>query len=213
MRTLRPATRRHARRGDSALADRFAVSAMAAIGITHPFRPRTVAPGVPRTVTSSPPDVGDLYRRYGATVLRRVRHFYRDPEEAEEVLHEVFERVLVHIGTFAGNSSPVTWLYQIATRHCINRLRDTRRRRELLDENGDVLDWGSPVSSASQEAGALFRDLWRKLDAELVEIGVYYHLDGMTHDEIARVMGVSRRTVGNRLVELERAARAIGGTP
>jgi RNA polymerase sigma-70 factor (ECF subfamily) len=162
-------------------------------------------------VNGPTPDVGDLYRRHGAAVLRRVRHFFRDPAESEEVLHEVFERVMDRIGTFAGQSSPVTWLYQVTTRHCINRLRDGNRRRELLDQHGDALGWGAPTSRANQEADALFRDLWKKLDAELVEIGVYYHLDGMTHEEIARVTGVSRRTIGNRLVELESAARALGG--
>ena len=41
----------------------------------------------------------------------------------------------------------------------------------------------------------------------LREIAVYYYLDQMSHEEIARLLGVSRRTVGNRLVEFHAAAK------
>jgi DNA-binding transcriptional regulator LsrR (DeoR family) len=42
-----------------------------------------------------------------------------------------------------------------------------------------------------------------RVSAELQEIAVYYHADGMTCHEIAAMMGVSRRTIGNRLVEFQ----------
>lgn len=149
----------------------------------------------------------ELYRRYAPVVLRRVRRFFRDPHEAEEVLHEVFLRVADKLDSFQGQSSPSTWLYQVATRHCINRLRDHSRRRDLLDQHGLALGWGNPVSAAGQEHHAALSALWRTANPDLMEIGIYYHLDGMTHDEIARVVGCSRRTVGNRLAELQALAR------
>ncbi|HMV65676.1 MAG TPA: sigma-70 family RNA polymerase sigma factor [Myxococcota bacterium] len=159
---------------------------------------------------STPPHharLDQLYRQHGNAVLRRIRRFFRDPEEAREVLQEVFLRVADKLDTFLGESSPSTWLYQVATRHCINRLRDESRRRELLDQHGLWLGWGAPVTSANQEHTAVLSALWRTANADLIEIGVYYHLDGMTHDEIARVVGCSRRTVGNRLMELQALAR------
>ena len=42
-------------------------------------------------------------------------------------------------------------------------------------------------------------------------IGVYYFVDGMTHAEIAEVVGVSRRTVGNRVDEIRRRALVAAG--
>lgn len=158
----------------------------------------------------SPPEIDALYRRHGGVVLRRIRRFYRDPVESEDVLQEVFVRVMDKIGTFRGDSSMTTWLYQLTTRHCLNRLRNEGRRRELLLLEGGV-DWSLPTREASQEREVLFRSLWKVLDEDLVEIGIYYHLDGMTHDEISRIIGVSRRTVGNRLAELETRAKAAGG--
>lgn len=152
-------------------------------------------------------DVDSLYRRYGAMVLRRVRRFFHDEEEAVEVMQEVFLRVITTTSTFRGDAAPATWLYQITTRHCLNRLRDTSRRRELMEDRGEI-SWAPTVTKPTQEHVAFVQGLWRLLDGELAEIAVYYHLDGMSHEEIAGILGVSRRTVGNRLVELEARARA-----
>ena len=44
--------------------------------------------------------------------------------------------------------------------------------------------------------------------AELREIAIYYYVDEMSHDEIAALVGVSRRTVGNRLEEFRAAVGA-----
>lgn len=154
------------------------------------------------------PDIEELYQKYGGVVRRRIRRFY-SAEQVDDVLQEVFVRVIDKIDTFRGDSSPVTWLYQLTTRYCLNRLRNEGRRQELREERGDELFWSQPISDARQERRALLGELWRKLDEDIVMIGIYYHLDGMTHAEIARVVGVSRRTVGNRLNQLEDAARAL----
>ncbi|MEL6347153.1 MAG: sigma-70 family RNA polymerase sigma factor [Myxococcota bacterium] len=162
--------------------------------------------------SSGTPNIEELYQKYGNVVRRRIRRFY-SAEQVDDVLQEVFVRVIDKIDTFRGDSSPVTWLYQLTTRYCLNRLRNEGRRRELREERSGELFWSQPISDAGQESQALLEELWRKLDEDIVMIGIYYHLDGMTHAEIARVVGVSRRTIGNRLTQLEDAARALSQAP
>ena len=152
-------------------------------------------------------DIAAMYTQYGALVRRRIRRFFSD-EEADDVLQEVFTRVITSQGTFRGDSSPATWLYQVTTRHCLNRLRDRTRRDELWVERGAVY-WSQPAASADQEARARLAQVWRHMDDETVAIGVYYHLDGLTHERIAELMGCSRRTVGNRLAELADRTRGV----
>lgn len=166
-------------------------------------------------MTASPDalDLSAVYRRYAPMVLRRVRRFYQGPE-AEEVLSEIFLKVVERHATFREESSPVTWLYHVATNHCITRLRNNRRRLELLAEHGNELQ---PLSAdAQQEQRVLVRELWEGLDEELAQLGYYYYVDGMSHAEIARVAGVSPRTVGGRLETLRvlldaRLSRGAGG--
>jgi RNA polymerase sigma-70 factor (ECF subfamily) len=161
---------------------------------------------------SSGSDVARLYADHAARVHRWVQRFGA-VAEPEELVHEIFVRVLERIDSFRAESSPTTWLYRMTTNACLNRLRDDGRRAELWREHGDGL-WTNDVAPADQEVVACFRQLWRRLDDELVEVGVYYFVDAMTHAEIARIVGCSERTVGNRLDRLRNAAlAAAGGQP
>ncbi len=146
-----------------------------------------------------------LYRRFAPVVLRRALAFF-DAAEAEEVMHEVFLKTLEK-GGFEGRSSPVTWLYRVTTNACLNRIRDRDRRRDLLAARRDEL--APLVRGPVQEDRAFLGELWRTLDPELAQIGVYYYVDGMTHDQIAEVVECSPATVRNRLAALKRAAKEL----
>lgn len=154
-------------------------------------------------------DVARLYRDYSARVLRWVGRF-EAPGDAEEVVHEIFVKVLERIEGFRAESSPTTWLYRMTTNHCLNRRRDRGRRAQLWQERGDSL-WGSAITDADQETVAFVRQFWRTLDDELIEAAIYYFVDGMTHAEIARVVRCSERTVGNRIERLRVAANVAAG--
>lgn len=168
-------------------------------------------PGGPLQTTSTAANealgLDQLYRRYAGVVLRRAMRFY-PRADAEEVVHEVFLKVIETMDSFRGESSPSTWLWRITTRHCLNRLRDEGRRRDLLTEHHDAVP-GVLGHHPDSEAQALLAQLWRTLDPDLVTIGVYAYVDGLSHDEIAPLVGVSARTVATRLQSLAEAARAV----
>ena len=173
--------------------------------------PSALAPR-PR-LRSGPPrhdDIEELYLRYRGLVLRRARRFYPD-EEAHDVVQDVFTRAIEKLGGFRGESSPGTWLHQLTTRHCLNRLRDTRRRQEIVSARASGPSWGSSSVPASQDANVLTRQLLDTLDEELLRVGLYFHLEGLSHADIAERIGVSRRTVGNRLGELEVLLKSRAG--
>ena len=151
-------------------------------------------------------DAEGLYDRYKPLVLRRVLRFYKG-EEADDIVHEVFVKIMEKPDAFRGESSVATWLYRVTTNHCLNRLRNQKRRRELMSEHAPTLSYRR--QKASQHATALLEQLWDQLTEELRQIAVYYYVDGMTQAEIARVVGVSRRTVGNRLDTLAEQAEAL----
>jgi RNA polymerase sigma-70 factor (ECF subfamily) len=152
-------------------------------------------------------DIESLYRDHSAMVYRRIRKFF-DEEQAEEVLHEIFVRVLGKGNSWRGESSITTWLYQVTTRHCLNRIRDTKRRAQLIDQHG-FPGWAQGISPARQESAIFLQQLWEQLDEEHALIGVYHFLDGLSHDEIGRILGVSRRTIGNRLEAIRHMAERL----
>lgn len=151
-------------------------------------------------------DIEALYREHGHAVLRRIRRFYHG-DQAEEVLHEVFERIIERQHTFRGDSHPLTWMYQVATRHCLNRLRNEKRRNALLIEN--PLSRMPETVGPSQESEVFLREVWHQLSEEHALIGLYYFVDGMTQADIGRLLGCTGRTISNRLRDIHERVRSL----
>ena len=149
-------------------------------------------------------DPNQLYRKYAPLVLRRALRFFSNEHEAEEIVHEVFLKVLERSDQFLGESAPSTWLYQITTRHCLSKIRDQKRRRELLDQHGPA--WSCEPMQDDPDSTLFLKQLWKELDQELIVLCTYYYIDGLTHEEIGKLLGCSGRTIGNRLQEIREKA-------
>ena len=151
-------------------------------------------------------DVGKLFERYQGVVYRRCLGLLRSEEDAAEAVQEVFEHALRGLGRFRLASSPLTWLYAIATRHCLQQLRN-RSTRALKD----ALFSGEPDSVLPDLAARA--DLERSLaalSAEELQLCAYAFHDGLTQEEISELLRLSRKTVGRRLRALaERLALTL----
>jgi RNA polymerase sigma-70 factor (ECF subfamily) len=137
-------------------------------------------------------------------VLRRARAMLGDEQAARDATQEIFLKVLGSWADFRADSSPVTWLYRATTNHCLNTLRNGARHTAALDQLTHAFVGHQP---AGLDERLTLRAVLDRVPAPLREIAVYYYLDQLSHDEIAKLTGVSRRTVGNRLVEFHAAAR------
>jgi RNA polymerase sigma factor (sigma-70 family) len=144
-------------------------------------------------------EVESIYRAHGSSVLRRARALMGNEDDARELLQEIFASLVGRPEQFSGQSSVTTWLYSVTTHGCLNRLRDQRTRRRLLDQRGAG---SSSVSRESPETHAVLRQLLTRLPDELVDVAIYRYLDGLTQDEVASVMGCSRRHVCDLLDRL-----------
>lgn len=142
-------------------------------------------------------DAGELFERYHGVVFRRCLALLRHPDDAAEAVQEVFERALAGLGRFRLGAAPLTWLYAIATRHCLQRLRNDRARALRLT----LLRPDPPPGDRATELAAR-SDLDRALAALSTEdhaLAVYVLRDGLTQDEIGQLFRLSRKTVGRRI--------------
>ena len=110
---------------------------------------------------------------------------------------------------FGGKSSLATWLYSATTHLCLNRLRNGRNRGRLTAESADSLPAPSPPAPADDIAA--LRDLLARLPRDLAQVAVYHYGDEMTHEEIAGLLGCSRRHIGHLLERLDRAVASDQG--
>lgn len=75
-----------------------------------------------------------LYARYSRSVWRRARRMLVDDDAAKDVTQEVFLRAMAVDAKDAFDASPVGWLYRVTTNLCLNRLRDAKRRTQILSK-------------------------------------------------------------------------------
>lgn len=139
-----------------------------------------------------------LYRRFGTIVYRRAQRLLRDEQAALDATQEVFVRALQARPEFdAGDpeGSAVSWFYRTTTNHCLNQLRDDKRRARWALERAEV----APDAEPPLLTAAL---LLRSLPDDVKALAVYYYLDEMSQTEIALVIGTSQRTVSERLKDL-----------
>lgn len=142
-------------------------------------------------------DVGRLYREHGAMIFRRAYRLLGNRADAEEATQEVFVRVMRTEAAYAAKGELLGWLYRITTHYCLNRIRDQRRRRDLFQEH--VLP-AAPTSTASTPTDLMMmRWLLANADERQAQAAIYVHIDGMSYEEAAPLLGVSKRTVGNLL--------------
>ena len=146
-----------------------------------------------------------LYREQAPAVLRRARPILRDDDEARDALQEIFLS-LVNNPSFEERGGTTAWFYTRTTNFCLNRLRDDKNRARLRQVKGDLSDITAP---ARGEAVVLARDVLARLPPQLAEVAVYYYCDEMTHDEIAALLGCSRRHVGHLVERLRVDTRRV----
>jgi RNA polymerase sigma-70 factor (ECF subfamily) len=156
-------------------------------------------------------DVARLYEAFGYAVFRRCVRIVRNPSTAEDVLQDVFVRVLRHGEGYRGGSA-LAWLQRIADRACLDRIRRDGHAGSASEAAADPAqrpDAGLPVPEASRLLGELLAVLPEKLR----EIAILYFVDDMSQVEIAEALGCSTMTVKRRLRALREQANHLTGIP
>jgi RNA polymerase sigma factor (sigma-70 family) len=166
----------------------------------------------PSTTPSDSLDIDELYRRCGPMVLRRAQSILGNPADARDVLQEVFMRLVEKPQQFEHRAAITTYLYAASTHACLNRMRNRKRRSVLIDlfvKPAVVEGKDGPADAWIQ-----FRQLLTRMPQDLAEVLVYSHVDELTQDEIAAIVGCARRTVSDRLTKANALARQLqGGQP
>jgi RNA polymerase sigma-70 factor (ECF subfamily) len=142
-----------------------------------------------------------LYREHGHVVFRRARRLLRNEADALDVVQDVFLELFREPEKFEARSSAATYLYAVATHACLNRLRDGKTRTRLVAIEAAGAGRQAP---AHGENRALASEILASLSDEDAALAVYLYCDELTHDEVAALLGCSRRTVGDLAARLRR---------
>lgn len=145
-----------------------------------------------------------IYDAWFENVLRWIRALGAPEADREDIAQEVFLIVRRRLAAFDG-AKPAAWLYQITRR----QVRDFRRRawtkNVFTREHTDAVD--AIADDRDGPAGALegkqrrriLQTILNKMNDDRRAAFVFFEIDGLSGDEIARIQGVSVNTVWKRL--------------
>jgi RNA polymerase sigma-70 factor (ECF subfamily) len=136
----------------------------------------------------------------------------RDENDARELVQEAFLRVYRGLGTFQNNSSFFTWLYRIVTNLAIDLMRKPGRKDTELDETQAIDEDAAELPLVSRIDGAdpvdviRRREIAGRIQAALDALPPYHRgvilmreVEGMSYEEMAQAMNVSKGTIMSRL--------------
>jgi len=136
----------------------------------------------------------------------------RDENDARELVQEAFLRVHRGLNAFQGGSSFFTWLYRIVTNLAIDLMRKPGRRDLELVEDQVTDDETTDFPLVSRIDGAdpldviRRREIAARIQTALDALPPYHRgvilmreVEGMSYEEMAQAMGVSKGTIMSRL--------------
>lgn len=156
--------------------------------------------------------IDQLLQRYQSRVYRLAYGILRNPQDAEEVIQEVFLRVFQKLDSFKGESAFSSWLYRVAVNTTFMKIREKRGTDVLaLEEVEKMLeeeinkaggsDWARRPDDEllSEEAIKIITGAMEKLPDEFKIIITLRDLEGLSTEEVGQLLGLSPAAVKSRL--------------
>jgi RNA polymerase sigma-70 factor (ECF subfamily) len=151
-----------------------------------------------------------LHRKYAGVLYDKCVRMLADRQEAEDAVQETFVSAYQSLDQFRYGESHLPWLFRIATNVCLKFIRTRSRKGALPSDSLERREAPGPNGASRLHFRRILEDLHGSLDERDRFILVLHFLDGMKQEEIARVLGISRRSVVKRISGLrQKTARLM----
>lgn len=129
-----------------------------------------------------------LYGFFGKPCFNLALRVLGEPAQAEDLLQEVFLKMIDTIRSYRGDAPFGGWLKRMTVNACIDQLR---RRRRDAEGDPDLLFAELPVVSAEPDTNVDAWGLLQRLPARARAVLVLHEFEGYTHTELAQLFGQS----------------------
>ena len=153
-----------------------------------------------------------LVQQFQERIYGLCYHMTSHHEDAHDLAQDTFVKAWQALKSFKGDSSFYTWIYRIAVNTCLNHLKLRRNRTPHLSLNDlDVQPENDPdlvalVSDKTPRREANLAELQRRLNEAILKLSedhrsvvTLHDIQGLPHDQIAKILGVNPGTVRSRL--------------
>jgi RNA polymerase sigma-70 factor (ECF subfamily) len=153
--------------------------------------------------------LAELFERHHRAVYGFLYRMSGSRELSEDLVQEVFLRILRYRETYTPHTSFSAWMYGIARNALIDQMR--KRRPETVWDDGlpDVQSADLPADEKirSRQETALLRRALASLPADKREVLILSRFQNLQYNEIGRILGCEPNAVKQRVF---RAVRALG---
>ena len=166
---------------------------------------------VARTQSGDASAFDQLVVKYTPRLYGLVYNMTSNHEDTNDLLQDIFSKAYKAIRGFRGKSSFYTWIHSIAVNMTLNFLKKRGRRFHLSLDDVDtsiqndkefleLTATSSPVREADlSELQRRLNEAMMKLSDEHRAVVTMFHIQGMPHAEISKILRVSEGTVRSRL--------------
>jgi len=152
-----------------------------------------------------------LVRRYQERVYATVYHMTSNHEDAHDLVQDTFIKAFRALKSFKGDSSFYTWVYRIAVNKTINFLKQRKNRVHVSLNDVDFNAENDPdlvalVSDKTPRRDLNLLELQEKLNAAMLKLSEHHRMvvtlhdiQGLSHEEIGKIMDCNVGTVRSRL--------------
>lgn len=152
-----------------------------------------------------------LIQRYQERIYAAIYHMTANHEDAHDLAQETFIKAYRALPSFKGDATFFTWLYRIAVNKTLNFLRQRKHRLQmsLNDLDGQAEkdpDLVALISDKTPRRDLNLAELQEKLNAAMLKLSdshrmvvTLHDIQGLPHEEIARIMDCNVGTVRSRL--------------
>lgn len=171
----------------------------------------------PRSLPRSAVD--DLYAQFAPPIQRYIFQMVRNRAEAEDLTQETFLRAYSRLASLQDHGALKSWLYRIATNVCYDRFRRPGPRAgtvslDLLPEVEAEPPWGDPGEPSlaqaieQEEMSECVQRFIGELPDSYRSVILLHDLEGVTNNEIARMLDTTLDVVKIRLHRARRRLKA-----
>ncbi len=150
-----------------------------------------------------------LHREYAGVIYDLCLRILRDRIAAEDAVQETFLSAFRAMDSFTYGDSHLPWLYRIGTNVCLKMLRTASRKGAVPDEHIEKYGSLKPDPARAMHARRVLEQLSRQLDDRSMQILLAHFGGGMSQEEVAQSLGISRRAVVKRLTRLRAIAQEL----
>lgn len=159
---------------------------------------------IERVLSGDPRSFEAIVKKYQERVLRLCISMVGE-SQAEDAAQEIFIKVYESLDRFRKESSFSTWIYRIASNHCLNLLSKKKREKAVpLEEIIETLPSGSSPSNLAENK-QLVDAVFQQMTPEEKTILTLREMEGLNYKEIAEALDISIDLVKVRLFRARNA--------